>query len=290
MIHKRFWRVVTVGLWLTLAALACTNPLSGNPPGDQPEEVKEIEESEEVIAEAEESDETEEPVETEAAEEAIETEEATETEEPIETEEPVVETATSQGKVATPQDTPTPTAAPDRTPTPETEPEIDLPQTYRNQEAGYSLSLPETWVTMEIYTATYAAPSQGELDQLINEGIVTGPSISAAIGPPEMMQLDSEIDTAEELIRQTIDVLKEEPTLTVGKPTNLTIGGLEASSFDVTGPDEITGQILTTRLIAVVGPEHAGMFVGVSPEADWEDFSPILDAVIESVEFFQPGQ
>lgn len=202
-------------------------------------------------------------------------------------EEPVEEAAEPEAGVEVEEvveEQPTATTMP--TPTPE--PQADLQQVYRNEGAGYSMNLPEEWVIQDFFFITYAASSQAALDQAngADDEEFVSPVIMAMIVPPE--EEDFEANSIEELNDQMMEEFEPDPGLTFSEPVKLTVGGLDAMSVDISGTDPDTGQEIYGRMISVMGPQHAGVFIAASPLADWEEFEPTFTAIIESVEFFEP--
>lgn len=174
------------------------------------------------------------------------------------------------------------------TPTPVPEPQADLPQVHRNEGAGFSMGLPEEWVVMDFMFITYAAADQEALAQVEGGGEeFTTPVVMAMIAPPEESEMEA--GSIEELTEQMIEEdFEPEEGMTISDPVFLTVGGLDASSVDISGTDPETGQDIYARMITIMGPQHAGVFIGASQQSDWDSFEPTFDAIIASVEFFEP--
>ena len=169
-----------------------------------------------------------------------------------------------------------------------TVPTIALAQSHRNEGAGFSMDLPEDWVAMSMITVTVAAPSQEALEEMNTGDKLTTPVIMAMIGSPEDMTEGA--TTVDELTEQMLsDEFKVEEGMTVSEPVSLTVGGLDATSVDFSGLDPDSGQEITARMITVLGVQHAGVFFGMAPTEQWNDFSPTFDAIIATVAFFEPN-
>jgi hypothetical protein len=168
----------------------------------------------------------------------------------------------------------------------------ELTQTQTSEAGGFSLSLPEGWVVESFFGIMIAAESQEAFDQMNAEsGEIPGPVIMGIIGLPEDLTEAEGATSPEDLAQQMMheDTLDLEGDFEMSEPKSLTVGGLPASSIDMSGTDPDTGQDINVRMVTVLGPQNAGALFGVAPSEDWGDFEGTFDRIIETVEFFEPN-
>lgn len=172
---------------------------------------------------------------------------------------------------------------------PAQEDEQALTQTHRAEEGGYSFDLPEEWVAVSFFGISMAAESQATIDQWQQNGQYPDvPVITVAMGAPA--DFGGDFGSPEEMASQmaTQNVGLDEP-VTVGEPTGLTVGGLPAAAVDFSGTPTETDQEYAGRLVAILDGDRAGMVIGVAPPDQWSDFSPVFDAIVASMQFFEPN-
>ena len=82
-------------------------------------------------------------------------------------------------------------------------------------------------------------------------------------------------------------VSEQSGELKVGKPTSTKVAGVEGFSADISGSYEGT-DVKGKMVVAMVTDEQQFTMMGFSPSDKWNDLSPVFDAVLGSVKFFDP--
>ena len=163
-----------------------------------------------------------------------------------------------------------------------------LTQTHRNESAGFSMDLPEGWVTQTFLFISMAAPSQATLEA---EGptTVNEPIVLAIVGPAS--DLAGEASSPEELadlMLAGLGLLDDDDQVTADQAQDLTIAGQPASAVNITISE--AGETFEGRAVTMLGTERAGFFMAAAPQGQWADFAPTFDAIVASVQLFEPDE
>lgn len=164
---------------------------------------------------------------------------------------------------------PTPTTAPSPTPA------VTLGDAYRSEAAGIAFN---------------AIPDYDFED---DDGVVTmlAPGANPDMGPTIVIFRDigEEGLTLEQLfesIRE--DFSQGSSPAALSNQADITINGVPGITADITAI--VDGQEMDGRLVvALVSPTQPFGMVGGAPQAQWDDFAPVFDAVLASVAFFEPA-
>jgi serine/threonine protein kinase len=178
--------------------------------------------------------------------------------------------------------------------------EIVLTQTHRVEELGFSVGLPEGWLTVDSASFgilggpvqfTAATEDQAGMNVLVDTIEQGGLSLG---GPTFIGMVMPIVEMPDILInpRVVVQLMQEQgPSgeLTYGRIRNATVSDEKAAYSDFTFDDPETGESLAGRMVAVVWSDQAGVFFGVAPQEDWEAYAPTFDAMMSSVELFEPS-
>ena len=184
---------------------------------------------------------------------------------------PAVPTATDE---KLPEQAPTATEPQDEPEKPAEEPVIELDEAYRSTEGGYSFRPIPDYVLDEFFGfATMIAPD-GSPD--------SGPAI-LLIGEvtDEELTLDELYDS------QIADISSED--IEHSTPRDVTVGGKPGRSADLSGVLDDGVEVAGRMTVVLVSPRQTLLFAGMAPVDQWDDFSPIVDAVESTIAFFEPA-
>jgi hypothetical protein len=195
-----------------------------------------------------------------------------------------------------PTDTPAPTDTPDATPTPEAtatpeatstpEPtptaEIDANFTdYESDVAGVSFAYPGDWAILDFFFLAVASdeslleePTGSEDGAVV--AIFTGDSDETS--GPAVDQLD-----------EALAELEFEDATLVDGPTATEIQGQEAILTTLESVDE-AGMPITIRLAIIINGPRTAIVAGITPTGVAENYLPTIEAIIKSVEVFEPTE
>jgi len=178
--------------------------------------------------------------------------------------------------------------------------EIALTQTHRVEALGFSVGLPEGWLTVDSASFgilggpvqfTAATEDRAGMNALV-ETIERG---GFSLGGPTFIGMVLPLAEMPDILvnpRVVITMMQEQGPpgdLTYGRVRKTTVGGEKAAYSDFTFDDPETGESLAGRMVAVVWSDQAGVFFGVAPQEDWEAYAPTFEAMIASVELFEPS-
>lgn len=188
--------------------------------------------------------------------------------------------------------TPTPTPIPPTpTPVPPTpEPAADLTAEYTDEEAGFSLQLPEEWEVVSFFGMIFIAESQDAIDAVM---VGEMPDLVAivTVGSPEEMDVDlAEIKGPADLFEETEELPLSEDS-EISEVEELEIDGYPAAAAEITNLDLFeTDEMMSGYLMAVIlaDQDRVAMFIGATTPQRWEEMLPTFKAVAQSMTFSEP--
>ncbi len=213
---------------------------------------------------------------------------------PTPTPTPIPPTATPVPPTATPvptdtpvppTDTPAPTDTPEPTNTPEPVVEA-LPlaaEPVRSEMGGVAIGYPDGWATAEMLGMIFIAPDEAaleadEIDTNVIMVIATNVEELAEEGIENLDDVEAQLDEIVSETTQGMEVVAYDRTKLAGKDT---------LAVHFAGTDDATGQEMAGRLLISMFDDRVAMIISVSPADMREDFAPTLDAMLETVEFFE---
>ncbi len=174
----------------------------------------------------------------------------------------------------------TATLVPTSTPTPT--PIVWL--TYESAGFGISMRYPQDWFTDEIPDANQVVFAQEE-EYLNIEPFLRGTSFVIAANSTAEVGMA----TAEAIVQYASGFLWEAyPDAQVGEMELQPIGGEEGARITIEGEFEQEGVSMRGWIAAAVANDYAYMLVAVAPVADWDEEGNTLQAMLDSLELFQP--
>jgi hypothetical protein len=169
---------------------------------------------------------------------------------------------------------PEPTTVPATEPPPPTSPpSVTLGEEQRSEEGGYAFQAVPGYVVEEIFgfTTMLAPGADPEVGPLF-----------VLIGGLE----DEEMDPDQLLEAYSQDLDQEE--IQVTNRRDVTVDGNPGIVADLSG--EIAGDPVNGRMAVVaVDTMQAFVMIGTAPEEEWDEFTALFDAVLDSVTFFEPA-
>ncbi|MBN1812093.1 MAG: hypothetical protein JXA14_09685 [Anaerolineae bacterium] len=181
-----------------------------------------------------------------------------------------------------PTDTPVPTETPVPTPTLTPTPTpIPLPEmsTYTNERLGLSMDHPAGWYMEEdeeAATTSVVFSTEENFEPAQADGAGFGVVAVA---------LEGAITDVEDLWNLFAGEALDEGTQ-IGDPESSIVGGQDA----IGGSYASTEDDYYGWLTMVIANDHGYVFLAVvSPADDWKDYEPTFNALLDSVEFFEPG-
>jgi hypothetical protein len=171
-------------------------------------------------------------------------------------------------------------------PTPDTR--VQLPVEVFDAIGGFSMNLPAAWASESDAGFLIAAQDpdaivDGDIDQLNAPAMIAGfaPAVDLA---------GEDVNTVDDLMNLFLaDIDPGDDSMTVGAPISLTLSGFPATSVDLSGYDEDFGSDFEGQLIAVIADYQAGILLAVAPQGQWADFAPTFEAILDTVQIFEPS-
>jgi hypothetical protein len=213
-------------------------------------------------------------------EEATEVPEIPEDEETEPTEEPAEE--------PTEEPTPVPTEVP---PTPEPEEEKLVTTTFENDALGVSFDYPEEWALETEDNGIFLAPSQEEINALLDNGSFLGTVIlMVTASTNEVAELYGGVNPANPLsVLQGLEAsILENPGDSISvmiseEPMAVEINGQPGAVFGAAIDDSEIGQSFTTQFYVINGPNQSVIIYAFVEDSLEEEVRPIQDDIINSL-------
>ncbi len=157
-------------------------------------------------------------------------------------------------------------------PTPTKEPEISLGEEYRSEDGGFSFRSIQNY-SVEILTGGYTTIMAPNADPFF------GPVIELST---EEYDLEGNVDEPFEFLKQ---IYSEGNQINFVNEREITVNGKTGKAVDMSGivnDKEIGGRIV----VLMVSSTRDFEMVGGATSDQWNDLSPLFDAVLASVAFF----
>jgi len=155
---------------------------------------------------------------------------------------------------------------------PTEEPVIELEDIYRSTEGGYAFRPITDYSLDEFFGFTTMMATDGSPD--------SGPAI-IMIG-----EVTDEELTLDEFYDIQIAEISSEDVI-YSDPRDVIVGGKPGRSVDISGTSDGV-EVAGIMTVVLVNPTQTLLFAGVAPVDQWDDFSPVVDAVESSITFFEP--
>lgn len=199
---------------------------------------------------------------------------------------PVVETETVPTEAPTEAPTEVPTEAPTATPVPPTatpDPTAGF-ELYTNASQGISLRYPADWILDDSFFITLATgeelldgPDEGE----------EGAFVTIISGPAEDLGSNDPMDLMDEFMAELLE--DESEAEVIEGPTATTINGQDAAVAVAKGPVEDGEETLIIVILAtIINGDQAAVVIGITPEETEDEYRPVIEAIINSVEVTTP--
>ncbi|MCA9921002.1 MAG: FxLYD domain-containing protein, partial [Anaerolineales bacterium] len=182
---------------------------------------------------------------------------------------------TAEEEPPTPTNPPAATEAPSATavPTASPTPEIPLGDEYRSDDGGFAFR------TIPAY----------EVEEFSGFVSMMGPNSDPNLGPAIAFigGLNDESATLEQLFEDFQQEIVADEDVRLANEHETTVGGVPGMTADLNG--NVDGKPVNGRIVvALVTPNQPFTMFGAAPEASWNEFAPMFDAVLASVSFFEP--
>lgn len=179
--------------------------------------------------------------------------------------------------------TTTPTETPAATATIETA-DVELGEEYSDEAAGISLQYPTGWATSGFGGFIIFASDQQLIDDAenINEGAV----VVVVAGSQSEMEVQS--DDPVEVLQAFLEDFNftDDMEITDG-PNPVTINGQDAATAEIMGTSE-SGIPLIATATAILSGERVAVIFTATPQEGAEEFTPVLNAMVQTVEVSEP--
>ena len=154
-------------------------------------------------------------------------------------------------------------------------PDSSLGNEYRSEEGGYSFS------TIPDY----------EVEEFFGMTSMEAPDADPEFGPAMLLVggINEEAKTVDQLIDEFSQDVTENPDAQVelSEKSALKVAGIDGLSLDITGT--VDDQPIAGRIVvALPMPTQQFTMFGFAPTDQWADLSPYFEAVLNSIEFFEP--
>lgn len=157
---------------------------------------------------------------------------------------------------------------------------------YTNQELGFSFGYPRDWECHHDEFLSYSAVVCKPTTEW-KEGIkICNHSVSISADPWDL-RTHTESTTARELLTHYLEVLgnrKDRQDADIGDILTTQVGGEEAAFVDVRR-NCVAGNCEHSRYVFVYVGSREVRIVGNSLSDEWESFSPVFDAILDSMTF-----
>jgi len=167
--------------------------------------------------------------------------------------------------------TPAPTATPTASPTPE----VTLGEEHRSAEGGFAFLTIPGYLIEEYGGFVY----------------MSAPDASPNVGPTILLigSLEEEGTTTEQLYEQIVQDFAggQDVKVELSNKREVSFGGITGLAADVSGT--VDEQEVNARfVVSMVTPTQSFTMFGAAPVAQWTELAPLFDAVLASVQFFEP--
>jgi len=163
---------------------------------------------------------------------------------------------------------------------------------------GFTIRLPAGWVMSPVEDASlidsdFALTVAAQSRQTISDAFAGLDSLNVKLNAPVVIAMVGPLDEVpaplrssglihDLLINERPEIIQE--TVKFGARGSLTVGGYDTAKSDFDGRSADGAARFQGRLMTVVWGDKGGFFVGVAPDDQWEQFRPIFNAMIASLE------
>ncbi len=181
---------------------------------------------------------------------------------------------------------PTNTVVPTDTPEPVSEGMPLAADKVRSEMGGVAIAYPEDWEAMELFGMIVIAPSEDAFEggMMDSTAVMLMGASSEDLAEEDIESLDDIEDDLDKLVGQAAEGME------IVSSERIKLANEEAVSVAFTGIDEQTEQEVAGRALLSLFEDRAVVIMGAGPAADWADFEPTFDAMLETIEFFEPTE
>ena len=160
---------------------------------------------------------------------------------------------------------------------------VPLGDEQRNEAGGYSFRVPDGWAASELGVATV-------IQQESNQDVEAPTFIlEGGVGEGLIITTTEDFKTSDDLLDKVLSDIGDNgrPGDEANPRTDISIAGVDGRTTSlqfVSNDQPLLGRAAAT----MVSPEQRFLFVGAAKVAEWSDVAGIFDAILGSVDFFEP--
>lgn len=190
-----------------------------------------------------------------------------------------------------PTDTPLPTDTPAPTPTPVPVSEM-VDEAFRNKVVGYAILYPQGWQQSydeEMEGDVFYSGQEPIEDVLYGDTIPAVPLVVILGGPLDTILSNAmeDVQDAEEMLRVFTASLGDVGSTELGEVQTITVGGETAALMEAQWAQE--GEPIAGGFVAIHMEDRGFVILSAGQAEAWDSFAPTFEAMLESMEIFEPA-
>lgn len=210
---------------------------------------------------------------------------------PTNTSVPPTDTVVPPTDTPVPTDTPLPTSTPAPTPTPIPVPEM-VDEAFRNKVAGYAILYPQGWqqsYDREMEGDVFYGSQEPIEDVLHGDAVPAVPLVLILSGPLDTILSGAmeDVQDAKEMLLVFTASLGDVGSTELGEVQAITVGGETAATMEALWSQD--GVPIAGRFVTIHLGDRGFVILSAGQAEGWSPFAPTFEAMLESMEIFEPA-